>query len=244
MKYFLFLITLSLSTIACSSKKAMEQGVDKDQTLFEMSTGPCFGKCAVYNLSVKGNGEATLERKRFFSELGVYTMQLPESTMIKIIGAKDQSDFMQLPEKLDSEIPDLQATTFVYHTKKQSKSVWAREQMPKALELLKKHLEGLIADGDWTTVELYEQKPEELDQRKLIESEILVQIQPGVALPRWQKRFENQGIRLLTRVDKEQNIWLYTYSKQRIEPVEMLQKVKADPDVISAEFNYRLTTDK
>lgn len=246
MKYLLALTTISLLALLPSCKSGKQSSVATDRTLpmFEMSTGPCFGKCPIYHLSIDANGLATLDRKRFFKQVGIYQKQLSNQVMIKIISTVDQVDFMSLPDKLESEIPDLPATTFVYHTDGTTKSVWAKENMPEALSILKNDLELIIRDEAWTLIKLHDQKSEDIDDKQLVDNELIIKMNAGIPLNRWQKKYSDYGLRLLTRLDKDLNVWLYGFNKDKIAPADMLRLIQEDPGVDSVEFNYRLSSNK
>jgi hypothetical protein len=236
--------SLALLVTSCKSKTAVKTDQDRTLPMFEMSTGPCFGKCPIYHLSIDANGLATLDRKRFFKEVGVYQTQLDNQMMIKVISTIDQVDFLSLPEKLESEIPDLPATTFVHHKDGKAKSVWAKENMPEALRILKNDLELIIRDGDWTVVQLHEQKAEDIDDMEIVYNELIIKMNQGIPLNRWQKKYSDYGLRLLTRLDKDLNVWLYGYNKDSIEPAAMIELLKEDAAVDNVEFNYRLSSNK
>lgn len=238
------LATLALLVTSCKSKTAVSDNQNRTLPMFEMSTGPCFGKCPIYHLSIDANGLATLDRKRFFKELGVYQAQLPNQMMIKVISTIDQVDFLSLPDKLESEIPDLPATTFVYHKDGKAKSVWAKENMPEALRILKNDLEVMIRDGEWTVVKLHEQKAEDIEDKEVVYNELIIKMNEGIPLNRWQKKYSEYGLRLLTRLDKDLNVWLYGFNKDSIEPADMIDLLKTDAAVDSVEFNYRLRSNK
>lgn len=231
--------------MACrSAKESSSQPTADDQSeqaMYEQMSGPCFGKCPVYHFALAADGMANLEKKRNFAENGRYQMQLDEATTINIISTLDKAKFMTLPDEYESDIPDLPTTTMIYRKGGTTKSVKAKEQLPQDLRDLQDKVELIIKGKGWETLEVYEK---EAGEKEVIEDQVLVQPNDGISLSRWQKRYADYGLRLLTRVDETNNIWLYTWDTTTISSSTMLAYLRKDADLKSAEYNYKVNASK
>ena len=74
-----------------------------------------------------------------------------------------------------------------------------------------------------------------------IQSEIIVELKPGVSVRRLTTVFKEYELRTINSINQSMNLWLVTYNTDKIEPEEMLKKVKASSAVVSAEFNKKVT---
>ena len=211
--------------------------------IFTLQTGPCFGSCSVYAFSMFSGARGTLEKKRFLPGLGKYEMQLDEATFMSFIRELDKAKMMDMPDEYPSYIEDMPMTTVTYKIGDTYKTVKGKENLPVSLRSVQDQVELLMKSPGWVLTEAIEQDQVEQDQQKeYIMSEIRVVPMDGVALPRWIKRYENEGLRLLKRLDEDKNIWLFTWDQDKIKPHKFLSILNKDIDVKSAEFHYTSKT--
>lgn len=82
------LYTLTLLSLLCLQACNSSQGLgsnDKKVKIIEMKKGPCFGRCAVFTLSIYDNGTATYEGERFTNRLGLHTKQLGNAAFKELV---------------------------------------------------------------------------------------------------------------------------------------------------------------
>lgn len=237
----------TLLATACKSNKEVIEEVkatqsttaqsDKGSTLYTLNTGPCFGRCPEYTFTLQDNGLALLDKQKHLPQPGKYEMKLDDATFMGLIRDLDKANIMDMKNEYESEIPDLPLTTMTYRKGDMMKMVKGKENLPQELRAIQDKVEMMIKSPGWKLIEAYE-GGEEAPARELILTEIRVTPNSGVALSRWMRRYSEEGLRLMTRVDKEQNIWLFTWNTDKIAPRKFMARLKEDADLKHVEFNY------
>jgi hypothetical protein len=101
-----------------------------------------------------------------------------------------------------------------------------------------------IADSDgWLMLKSSE--PTDLIEERAKESEITIFneiiIEPMMgSLPRFLNDYQNKGVSLMDRVTEDGRLWLIKVNNDSMEPQKMLELIKADERIKSAEFNKKL----
>lgn len=104
-------------------------------------------------------------------------------------------------------------------------------------------LEKLADSEDWATIKAGE-NTEELEERmkteKIIYSEIIIEAKTG-SLPAFLQDMAEKSVSLKDRVTADNRLWLITYDTSQYKSNEMIDMIRADSRIVSAEFNKVLS---
>ena len=136
------LLTISMFIIFSCSTTKTSNGSKQEivEPLITMHKGACFGTCPVYRFSLYSNGDFIYEALRFHENHGLYAGALTDNQVEDLSQMASAMSWEKYPEYIESQIPDLPATTFTYG----GKSVQFREEAPEALTTLGAFMEDLI----------------------------------------------------------------------------------------------------
>jgi len=231
---------------ACSSPKPISELTDAD---IEMSIerGPCFGKCPVYKMDIYQGGYAVFYGTRFAKKLGKHSKQLDKKTYKELVKKFKSSKFFDFKDEYESLIVDLASVSISYQEKGKRKTVTGKEDRPTKIMELQYALEKIAESDGWTlleaakedsnlTIEAPKAEPEPVE----IKTEIIIQPGPNTKLPIWFRENEKYGLRLIRRISQEENLWLITYDTKNYQPEQMLNILKEDKALNSAQFNKNI----
>lgn len=155
MKYLFCMIPL-LMLFACDASKKVqgEAAIPEDQdfteaTVIAMSKGPCFGTCPVYDLTIKGNGEATLVAKKFMDYEGTFNRTLNQDEVDALIGAFLDANFFDFEEAYTANVTDLPTTWITFTHNGRTKKVKAYYDIPASLVRLIDQVHAIAIDKAW-----------------------------------------------------------------------------------------------
>ncbi|MEE2526645.1 DUF6438 domain-containing protein [Hyphobacterium sp. HN65] len=121
-----FLIPLSLFALAACATT----GNSSDR--IEISEGPCFGACPIYELVVTPDDHYELDGQRFTRINGFSEGDLPRGSFVQMRDLLDRADFFRLPENYTfsnpdvcpgPELSDMPSITITYTTRRGSHTV-------------------------------------------------------------------------------------------------------------------------
>ncbi|MBL0081576.1 MAG: hypothetical protein IPP37_03700 [Saprospiraceae bacterium] len=116
----------------------------------------------------------------------------------------------------------------------------ANEKMPDAYEKCVDLMRQLTKEGNWEMTEKYAddepQRPVKKDE-VINYNEIIIEPNTGTSLPKWFKENEVYGIYLIRKISPDLNLWLIGFDKNQYEPKMMLDMLKKDAAIKTAEFN-------
>lgn len=238
----IFYILVVLSMSCKSSKKLVESNTDA--FLYGLDRGACFGHCPVFSIRIKQDGLALLDAKRYNKIDGKFERKLTKEEFSNLKKSFVKTDLFKMDNEYATEVADLPAT-ILYETKDGViKKVKANEKMSEPFETTVDLLEAIVKNGDWILKEKYEvaapARKEKAEDFNIYE-EILIEPAEGLRLPVWLKEMEVYGVVLIKKASTEQNIWLISYDHQNIEPRKMLEILKKDNSIKTAEFNKRIS---
>jgi hypothetical protein len=155
MRYFIWLLALSLTLPACAQKKmprktaatAPTPSREAEPVLVFQQT-PCNGRCPTYTATIFADGRVEYDGQRYVPLLGKHTLALPPATVAKLLAEAKRLHFEQLQERYAGNTTDLPATIVtVRQPGAPAKAVYAAEAIPAELQayinLLKHKLEPL-----------------------------------------------------------------------------------------------------
>lgn len=204
--------------------------------IIEMKKGPCFGRCPVFTLSIYDNGLASYEGERFTDRLGVYIKPLSSNQFKQIKDAFVDANIWQYNDVYRGRIPDLQTVTIIYNEGNDSKSVMGKDGRPDVIMELEAMLDDVVNEEGWELKE----KPESDLPDNVVPYELIVQIDSGIDINAWARKYSKQSMQVVKSLSPNGYFWLVSFDDQVIPPRQMLEFVRNDSDVVSAEFNKKL----
>ena len=149
MRFLIALTVFASVFISCHTTKSSNGSHSQIVApLISLHKGACFGTCPVFRFSLYPDGNFIYEALRFHQKHGIYSGLLTKSQVDDIIKKASDLNWSEYPEYIESQIPDLPATTIVY----KGKSVQFREEAPEGLEDLGVFLEALIDEAPKKTI--------------------------------------------------------------------------------------------
>lgn len=239
MKNWSVLFLAYLLVISCKTKESIPD-VSPDLIEFSLKKGGCYGNCPIYNLEIYGGGEALFFGERNTEKLGKYSKNIGELEYNALRERAAKLDIWEFKDSYESNIPDLPLVVIGLRDKKGMKTMSGKEDRPEELMKIQAILEGIAEGEDWTFLEDLNGVTAE-EKANYIMTEIIIEPGPGTLLPHFfedvKKRY---GMRILNRISPTSNLWLTTYDTNRIDGEELLEILKNDKRLSSAEFNKKI----
>jgi len=145
-----------LMLFACdATKKAQGEATSTETkdfteaTVIQMSKGPCFGTCPVYDLTIKGNGEAMLVAKKFMDYEGTFNRTLKQEQVDALIGAFLDANFFEYEDAYTANVTDLPTTWITFTHDGRTKKVKAYYDIPESLVSLIDQVHAVAMDKAW-----------------------------------------------------------------------------------------------
>lgn len=248
-KYILFGLVVLFMT-SCTGLKKVKK-FNKEKAVLGLKKEASSGPFSVYNLYIYPKGYVVYEGLVNVEKYGLYAKKIKKVDIEALKTAFDKSDFFGFKDTYSMPSSDLPVITLIYNKEKnRKKQVVGSIERPKKLMELQLLLEKIAKSEDMVMVEEYEvQKRSENVQEELIvdpdykiESEIIIETLPGTFLAQWLRKYAEYDINLVTKISDELNLWLISYNTQKINPQQMLEKLKADSSIKNAEFNKKVSS--
>ncbi len=231
------ILLFSLSSLAfmtgCGS--AANANLSRMEPVIQMSKGPCYGRCPVFKLTVYENGLASYEGERYTDRLGLYVKKLEKGQLERLLGEFKRANVWQYRDSYRGRIPDMQSVTITYHEGSRKKTITGKEIRPNAVKWLETQLDQLAQSEGWVLKEA----PQDNVPDYLIADELLVELEEGADPETWAKKFA-QADMAFVRTLNDSGYGIFSYNDELITPEQMLEQVRMDEEVISAEFNKQI----
>ncbi len=236
-------VALSLIGLgAMCNPKLTEIPLDELTPWVELKMGPCFGTCPVFNLTIYENGIATYEGRQFSEREGTYIRQLSEAEIQSVRDLLTANNYWVMEEIFSMEPADLAQSTVVLHDGKYEKTLKGKSRFPDAFVDLRDALWDIATAGDW------EEKTAEGDTRttgaplrQTFRDQIVVHLVPGVSGYFWKEKYRQEHVRVLEQFTGQDNYYLIAYDTVAMAPQQMIEKIRADEQVVGAQFNHVAT---
>jgi hypothetical protein len=240
MKNILSVTAFAVFLISCGGSKVL---FDQKGVVAAIEKGSCFGKCPVYKMEIFRDGKVVYEGKRHTKKLGVYSKTITQKELAAISKEFKAAGFDTLPNSYESLVADLPSTMLYFGNGAKGKTVIGKENRPQKVLKIQYALERIADSDGWLMVQASE--PTDLIEERTKETEVTIFdeiiIEPLMgALPRFLNDYQNKSVSLLDRVTEDGRLWLIKFNKESIEPQKMLELIKADERIKSAEFNKKL----
>lgn len=208
---------------------------DKLAPVIEMNKGACFGRCPVFALTIYSNGVASYRGERYTDRMGLYLKRLPKSEFQALLAAFKKADLWQYADVYRSQYPDLPAVSITYHEAERSKSILGKETRPEAVIELEGRLNLLANSEGWTlrSAPDYQLPPD------VIANQLVVELREDTDQQAWLRNYAKQDMKILKKVWPSNTKVIVSYSLKVIDPPSMLELVRQDTEVLSAEYNRR-----
>ncbi|MEZ4983798.1 MAG: DUF6438 domain-containing protein [Saprospiraceae bacterium] len=235
---WLALLAVAYISMASTCRPLTSQDFSKMKPRIEMQKGACFGSCPVYKLTIYQGGIAAYEGQRFTERVGLHTKKLSSEAYKTLIAAFQEAEMWSFQNTYKAEVPDLPTVTITYYEGDQVKSVKGKDGRPTKIIELEKMLTAIADSGGW------ERQSGEGNsygvEDGVIANELIVNLSPEVDASVWVIQFAKQDMQIVKRISPESPYWLFRYNPNTVAPTEMLETVRRDPYVLSAEFNRQL----
>jgi hypothetical protein len=229
----LFLACLLLSTWQCSSKTVPAETANAQlDWIVRYSRGPCFGQCPVFELYLAKDGTAILHARANMLEPGWYAGRVPRAEVKEVTRVIDPPGFWTKPAEDQPEIADLPSMHLVYRDGRTVCQLQAKGRMTDDMSRVFLMLDNMMAHTAWTPT----------DRRPVPWQEttdaIIVQLKPGVLPEVWLSEYHAMGLRLERVIAQRTGHYLFKLTRADVEPNDILQHVRQDPDVIGAQWDH------
>ena len=238
MKKIFFIIIPVITFFSCNAIK-METDQSKASPVIVYSKGPCFGQCPIYTLTIYNTGLAKFNGVRFLEKTGKYEKQLDSKTYVELIKIFKENRFWRFDENYGMDLVDAATITISYSEDEKTKTVRGKSKFPDKLKEIMVKLDVFEAETKgWVLTE----KPANLVKPEvIIENQIIIKTGDGMILSTWLQEYKKYGVRLMRKIGEAQDMWLIRFDKNKINPEEMLNIIKADKYISEAEFNTKIS---
>ena len=230
-----FILIMFSATLFNSCGTTANADLSRLDPIIEMSKGPCYGRCPVFTLTVYENGIASYEGERYTDRLGTYVKKLEKGQMERLLGEFKRANVWQFRDSYRGRIPDMQSVTITYREGNKKKTITGKEIRPNAVKWLETQLDQVAQSEGW----ILKEAPQDNVPDYLIPDQLLVELEGGSDPEEWAKKFA-QADMLFERPLNDSGFWIFSYNDELITPDQMLEQVRMDEEVISAEFNKRI----
>lgn len=237
MLQILILVASAFILLAATCRPLSTKDLDKLEPRIEMFKGPCFGSCPVYKLTIYEGGIAAYEGRQYTNRIGLHTKLLDQNKYRDLINAFEESDMWGFQNIYKAEIPDLPTISITYHKDGQSKSVKGKDGRPERILQLEEMLTQVAEGGGW------ERQSSQGDANlpdNVIADELIVNLSPEVDPSVWIIQYREQDLQIVKRISPNSPFWLLRFNTDRIRSNDMLEALRRDQYVLSAEFNRKV----
>lgn len=236
MKYIptISFVALAFILMASTCRPFSTKDISKMKPLVELKKGPCFGSCPVFEMIIYEGGWVSYEGERFTNRIGMHMKQIDVETFKDVMRAFEDADVWQYQNIYKAQIPDMATVTVVYHKDGNTKSIKGKDGRPAKIVELGKMLDQIAQSSGW---ERYSGTADQDVPKGSISNEIIVNLARDVDPAVWIIQFSRQEMNIVKRISPSSPYWLVRFNTNAMDPNEMLERVRRDPYVLSAEFN-------
>ncbi|MEM9548235.1 MAG: DUF6438 domain-containing protein, partial [Bacteroidota bacterium] len=174
--------------------------------------------------------------------IGLYEKTISKDDFNKLEKSFKKLNFDSYPDEFGSNIPDLPLIKIGYHNGEIFRIVSGKEDRPEDLMQAQFMLEKIADNKNWSLVksaeELNKNKKQEPDY---IYNEIIIEPRKGLLLTKWLDSKGEYRVRLIKKIAPNLEYYLIGYDISTINPDTFLDMLHKDKDIVSAEFNKKVT---
>lgn len=229
---WIFMLLTVIPFVGCQSKKAVShQGVQKVDFNWNVryDRGACFGKCPVYTLYLRDDGQAYLNTRANYLSPGWYYANAEPKEVKKLIKELTASKFWETDLSSQPEIADIPSYSLTLRKKKEKHSIHTENRVADGLVRTFNRIDDMLNGFQWkpSMVEVMDMK----DDGK----NMLVQLESGRSIDTWLSKYEKFKPVLVRVVSTRSNIYLVTPTRGSSN--DFLQLAKRDNEVMEAQMD-------
>lgn len=231
---------LILLLLACKthrhavSSTASENGLAAWTMKYDL--GPCFGECPVYTFYLLHDHRGLLDVKAHFLERGWYEANLDQEKIELLLMALEPESVWNEDHSTLPQIEELPTMAMVYKHADGLRWYSTQSKITHHFSETFRGLGHLISDAIWKPSVLRPLQPDLAEPY-----DVIVQLKPGVDIEAWMRKFDSFGIQLKRKVAPRQSYYVVSKDPAKGLSAVFLQRIKADPDVIGAQWDQPLS---
>jgi len=236
----IFLIaSLALLSSCKTSNKVLSQAQIEDlPKVLEYSKSGCRGRCPIFDFTVYEGGHIIFNGKMHTKYEGQAVDKLTKEEYVALQANCQKADLWQKQEKYGMNIMDIPTTTVHFYEKGRDKKIQWRMRAPQALPDLSNKILELLIEREW--LEVMKKEVGVRMPNGAIGNEIIVQFKEETEIKRWCKQYVQYDMKLKRGISKK--TYLVHFDTGKMSPDKMLEIVRNNVEVVSAEFNKRMQT--
>ncbi|TXF87804.1 hypothetical protein FUA23_17245 [Neolewinella aurantiaca] len=203
--------------------------------------GSCYGRCEVYTLNVYDNGLLVFEGERFTDRPGTWQKSIDRRRVNSLLDSFAMSDFANYPRSFRGEIPDAATIEVTYYDDEgKSYQTSFKDSAPAELQILSNKLHDLAHLPNYRlvsdTIAGTKKQPVAAQERQ----EIIVQLKEGITPEAWVVAYSKQNVRIKSRISPRSPYYVITADPNVMAAEELLEFLRQDKDVVSAQLNQEV----
>ena len=208
------------------------------QKIIALSKSSCFGKCAVFTLTVYKDGLVILQGIANLDKIGVYHSTLNAVQLDQLTKKIYALNWKSYKSKYLRNIPDLPVTTLkVFNNTDSSQiEIQSNSTLPQELEEIHKELSHMIDNNVW----LLALKDKELNSVDLIKNQIQVDMDSTTSVAHLEQLFKPYEFKMTKRISEYMNFYLFEFNTEKIAPYEMVVLARRVKGIRLVTFNKKL----
>jgi hypothetical protein len=230
-----------LSTVSCELFAPLIKNADQYTKRVSYHRGACFGRCEVFTLDLYENGLVVFMGERFTDKPGTWEKTIDRRRATALIDSFDRADFEHYPRTFRTQIPDLSSIDFTYYDADGKPYLTSyRDKAPEELVVLERAMNRLAHETGYrqTSDTIADNKYQPVNN--LDREEIIVHLQPEVNPEAWIIRYGKQNVKLKERLSPNGNYYLISADPNIMGSDELLDLLRLDAAVLSAQKNGKV----
>ncbi|MEO6690812.1 MAG: DUF6438 domain-containing protein [Saprospiraceae bacterium] len=238
-KVYILIIFIGLYLFSCN--RHIIQPIQEDnqiQKIIALSKSSCFGKCAVYTLTVYKDGLVILQGIANLDKIGVYHSTLNVVQLDQLTKKIYSLNWKSYKSKYLRNIPDLPVTTLKIFNNTDSSQIeiQSNSSLPQELEEIHKDLSLLIENNAW----LLALKDKEVNSGDLIKNQIQIDMDSTQSVAHLEQLFKPYEFKMTKRISEYMNFYLFEFNTAKIAPYEMVVLARRVKGIRLVTFNKKL----
>ncbi|MCO6487962.1 MAG: hypothetical protein J5I98_06065 [Phaeodactylibacter sp.] len=227
-------VVIALLSVGCGPSAGMSlSSMDK---VIEMTKGPCYGRCPVFTLTIYEKGIVSYKGERYTDRLGTYVKKLEKDEMERLLREFKNANLWQYKDAYRGRIPDMQSVSITFYEGSRKKTVTGKEIRPNSVKWLESLLDQVAqSNTGW----IQKEAPDDNVPDYLIPNELVVELAEGIDPEEWAKSYVQADMLVEKRLN-DTEYWIFSFDDGLVTPDVMIEQVRMDKDVVSAEFNKQL----
>lgn len=135
MKKATLLLLVVIGLFACKDKKLSNYSYSAESVI-EMKTTACYGKCPVFTMTIDGMGNATYHGKRYAKKQGAHKKQFNAQETNALFKAFENAEYFNFEDEYTSDVTDLSTTYLTFRHRGKDKKIKLYFDYPTKLKEL------------------------------------------------------------------------------------------------------------